>query len=852
MKSHVQVAVIGGGVVGASVLYHLARAGWSDVVLLERDELTCGSTWHAAGGMHTLNGDPNVAKLQEYTINLYKEIEEASGQSCGIHITAGVDLATTPERLDFMKLACARARYLGLGMEMISVDEAARILPIMDKQHFVGALYNPLEGHVDPNGVTNAYAKAARNKGAEVYRFTMVKALTQRTDGSWDVITDKGNINAQHVVNAGGLWAREVGRMVGIELPILAMEHQYLITGEIPEVVASEKEVLHVIDFEGEIYMRQEGRGMLIGTYEKRGVPWAEYQTPWNFTHELLPPDLERIAPSLEVGFRHFPPLERAGIKRVVNGPFTFAPDGNPLIGPIRGLSNYWVACGVMAGFSQGGGVGLALSNWIINGDPGFDVWAMDVARFGDWATMAYTNAKVRENYSRRFRIRFPNEELPAARPLRMTPAYDRLKAKGAVFGVAFGLEYPLWFAPSGMEPAEDVTYHRSNAHAPVGVECRAVRAGVGLLETATFSRYEVTGPGAGAWLSHTLANKPPREGRLALSPMLNERGKLIGDFTVANAGNNRYYVFGSGVAEQYHLRWFEKGLESGSLRSGEPDSNPVAGPRKGSDSPHSGESDPTVHLHLPAGSDSARRAESDPFHIRSLRNELLGFAIAGPRSRELLSRLVHDDLSNEAFPFLTFRETTVGMIPAKIGRISFTGELGYEIWVTSDYQLALYDALVAAGADLGLVHFGSRALNSLRLEKSFGNWAREFRPIYSPVESGLSRFVNTAKGDFVGRDAFLREQEAGGVRRLVTFTVDANTADAIGDEPVWHDGKVVGWITSGGYGHCVGQSIALGYVPKALATATSGFEIEILGERRAASLQAQALYDPAGLKMRS
>jgi len=826
MKSHVQVAVIGGGVVGASVLYHLARAGWSDVVLIERDELTCGSTWHAAGGMHTLNGDPNVAKLQEYTINLYKEIEEASGQACGTHITGGVNLATTRERLDFMKLACARARYLGLDMEMISVDEAARIFPLMDKKHFLGALYNPLEGHVDPNGVTNAYAKAARNKGAEVYRFTHVKALTQRTDGSWDVITEKGNINAQHVVNAGGLWAREVGRMAGLELPILAMQHQYLITGEIPEVVASEKEVLHCIDFEGEIYMRQEGRGMLIGTYEKRGVPWAERDTPWNFTHELLPPDLDRIAPSLEVGFQHFPPLEAAGIKRVVNGPFTFAPDGNPLIGPIRGLSNYWVACGVMAGFSQGGGVGLALSNWIIDGDPGFDVWAMDVGRFGDWATMAYTNAKVRENYSRRFRIRFPNEELPAARPLRTTPAYDRLKAKGAVFGVAYGLEYPLWYAPPGTPAVEDVTYRRSNAHAPVGAECRAVRNDVGLLEIATFSRYSVEGADAEGWLSRVLANKPPRPGRMTLSPMLNDRGKLIGDFTVANAGNDRYFVFGSGIAETYHMRWFEKQQSLGS------------------DTVDPGS----------AGREDDRRAHRRSLtpSLKSLRTELLGFAIAGPKSRELLSRVCPDDVSNDAFPFLAFRETHIGMIPAKIGRISFTGELGYEIWVGADYHLALHDALIAAGADLGLTHFGSRALNSLRLEKSFGNWAREYRPIYSPVETGLERFVNMSKGDFVGRDAFQRDKESGGVRRLVTFVVDAKEADAIGDEPVWHDGKVVGWITSGGYGHCVGKSIALGYVPKDLAGATSGFEIELLGERREATLTRQALYDPAGMKLRT
>jgi dimethylglycine dehydrogenase len=803
MKSHVQVAVIGGGVVGASVLYHLAKAGWTDVVLIERDELTSGSTWHAAGGMHTLNGDPNVAKLQKYTIELYKEIEEASGQSCSIHITAGVDLAGTPERMDFLKLACARARYLGLGMEIISIDEAARIFPLMDKRHFIGALYNPLEGHVDPSGVTHAYAKAARNLGAEVYRFTRVTSLEQRPDGSWNVRTDKGDLVAEHVVNAAGLWAREVGRFAGLELPILAMEHQYIVTGEIPEVVASQKEVLHAIDFEGEIYMRQEGKGMLIGTYEKGGVPWAERQTPWNFTHELLPPDLDRIADSLEVGFRHFPPLERAGIKRIVNGPFTFAPDGNPVVGPIRGLRNYWVACGVMAGFSQGGGVGLALANWMIHGDPGFDVWAMDVARFGDWATMAYTNAKVRENYSRRFRIRFPNEELPAARPLRMTPVYDRLKARGAVFGAAFGLEHALWFAPTGVEPVEDVTYRRSNAHGPVGDECRAVRNAVGLLETASFAKYEVTGPGAGAWLERVLANRLPRAGRLTLSPMLNDEGKLIGDFTVANPGSGRFFVFGSGIAEQYHLRWFD--------------------------------------THLPPSGAA----------IRPLRTELLGLAIAGPRSRELLSRLTGDDVSNATLPFLSFRAMDVALLPAHVGRISFTGELGYEIWVPADCQLALYDAILAAGADLGLRHFGARALNSLRLEKSFGNWAREYRPIYTPAEAGLDRFVDVAKADFIGRDAVLRDRERRPARRLVTLVVDATEADAIGDEPVWHDGEVVGWITSGGYGHCVGKSIALGYVPAAVAAASVGFEIEILGERRPASLAPQPLHDPTGERMR-
>ena len=804
MKTHAQVAVIGGGVVGASVLYHLAKAGWTDVVLLERDELTSGSTWHAAGGMHTLNGDPNVAKLQEYTIKLYREIEEASGQSCSVHITGGVNLAGTPERMDFLKVAAARARYLGLGLEIISIEEAAKRFPLLDQKYFVGALYNPLEGHVDPAGVTQAYVKAARNLGAQVERFTRVTALKTRVDGGWDVVTEKGVLQAEHVVNAAGLWAREVGQMAGLTLPVLAMEHQYVITGPMPEVRASPNEVLHVIDFEGEIYMRQEGEGMLIGTYEKAGVPWSTRNTPWDFTHALLPPDLERIADSLEVGFRHFPALERAGIKKIINGPFTFAPDGNPLVGPVRGLRNYWAACGVMAGFSQGGGVGLALANWMVHGDPGFDVWAMDIARFGDWAGASYTEAKVRENYGRRFRIRFPNEELPAARPLRTTPIYDRLQQRGAVFGASFGLEHALWYAPPGSEAIEDVSYRRSNAFAPVAAECAGIRNGVGLLETATFSRYEVTGEGATQWLDGILANRLPQPGRMALSPMLNRRGRLIGDFTLANAGDGRYFVFGSGIAEDYHLRWFDAHL---------PDSGVV---------------------------------------LRSLRNEMLGLALAGPDSRALLQRICSDDVSNSALPFLAFRRMEVGPVQAWVGRISFTGELGYELWVAGDRQRALYDAMVVAGNDLGLVHFGARALNSLRLEKSFGNWAREYRPLYTPAEAGLDRFVRVDKGEFIGRDAVVADRTKPAARRLITLTVDATDADAIGDEPVWYRDRVVGWVTSGGFGHTVGASLALAYVPGELAAEVEGFEIEILGVRCKAARAAKCLYDPEGLRMRS
>jgi len=803
VKSAARVVVIGGGVVGVSVLYHLTKAGWKDVLLIERGELTCGSTWHAAGGMHTVNGDPNVAKLQQYTIKLYKELEKISGQSCGMHLTGGLMLAGTRERLDWLKMAKARGRYLGMELEIIGMDEAARLFPLMNKQHFVGALLDPIEGHVDPWGVTQAYAKAAQLGGAEIVRHNRVLELTPRRDDSWEVLTEQGSVHAEHVVNAGGLWAREVGRMVGIELPVLAMEHQYLITEDIP-MLKGLPEALHVIDFEGELYTRQERGGMLLGTYERAGVPWSPQTTPWDFAQSLLPNDLERIAPSLEVGFEHFPALGEVGIRKVVNGPFTFAPDGNPLVGPVRGLRNFWVACGVMAGFSQGGGVGLALSQWMVEGDPGADIWGMDVARYGDWATLAYTNAKVRENYSRRFRIRFPNEELTAARPLRTMPVYERLLEKHAVFGDYCALEHALWFAPSAKEATEEITFRRSSAHAHVAAECAAVQEAVGLLEISSYGKFEVSGPGSEEWLSYVMANRVPKAGRIALTPMLNERGKLIGDFTLCRVDAQRVFLICTYAAEVYYRRWFER--------------HPP-----------------------PAG-----------VTVRPCAMEYVGLSLAGARSRSLLQGLTREDLSSVAFPFLSFRQLDVGMIPALVGRISFTGDLGYEIWVTSDYQRALYDLLSEAGQAHGIRLFGARALNAMRIEKSFGSWAREYRPIYGPYEAGLGRFVDLNKGDFVGRAAALEEKESGGALRLATFTVDAADADAIGDEPIWHDGKVVGWVTSGAYGHRVQRSLALGYIPAALALAKDGFEIEIIGERRKAKREAAAVFDPDGRRMRA
>ncbi len=870
MKSSAQVVVIGGGVVGASVLYHLTKVGWTDVVLVERSELTHGSTWHSAGGMHTLNGDPNVAKLQQYTIELYKEIEEVSGQDCGIHITGGVMLADTEERMDWLRMSHARGRYLGMETELISVAEAKDLMPLLEEEYFVGAMYDAHEGHVDPSGVTNAYAMAARQAGAEIYRRTWARDISRAADGGWNVHLmktegdklgepgeDLGTIHCEHVVNAGGLWAREVGRMVGLELPVLAMEHMYLLTEDIPAVAeynAERGEVLHCIDFGGEIYMRQEGGGLLLGTYERGGTPWSTKTTPWDFGQRLLAPDLDRIAESLDVGFRHFPVFADAGIKTVVNGPFTFSPDGNPLLGPVRGLPGYWSACAVMAGLSQGGGVGLALANWMTQGDPGFDIWGMDIARYGDFATLGYTNEKVRENYSRRFRITFPNEVLPAARPLQTSPIHDRLADANAVWGTSFGLETALWFQEAGEDPVEEITFKRSNSWDQVRAESFAVRESVGLMETTSFAKFLFEGPGARAFLDRLITNTVPKSGRMAMAPMVNHEGGLIGDLTVAclppavgaamgglgaviggatgNTSNlESFMVFGSGVAERYYERWFEQ-------------------------------------QHAAFLTDGGAELS-----FRALGYELCGLSIAGPNARKVLQKLTDDDVTYENFGFMRFRRLDLGLVPVLCGKVSFSGDLGYEFWMPASYQRTVFDALMAAGEEFGIRLFAGQALDSLRLEKSFGSWAREYRPLYSPFEAGFDRFVKldpARKGDFIGREALLAKAAAGPDKMLVTFTVEAGegeeAADVIGDEPVWfqpapsssgdpggeHGGAVVGWVTSGGYAHCSETSVAMAYIPAELVRADGVFDIEVLGVRRSAELRASPLFDPAGERMRS
>ena len=803
MKSHVRVAVIGGGVVGCSVLYHLTRLGWNDVMLIERSELTSGSTWHAAGGFHTLNADTNMAALQGYTIRLYRELEALTGQSCGLHHVGGLTLAADADRLDFLKAERAKHRYMGLETEIVGPDEIARLSPITNPKGLLGALYDPLDGHLDPSGTTQAYAKGARMQGAEIVLRNPVRELRPRPDGSWDVVTEQGTVNAEHVVNAAGLWAREVGEMAGVYLPCHPMEHQYLVTDDLPEVYGRDTELPHCMDPAGESYLRQEGRGLVIGMYEQRCELWAVDGTPEDFGHELLPEKIDRISDKLDVAYERYPILQTAGVKRVISGPFTFAPDGNPLVGPVPGLRNYWAACAVMAGFSQGGGVGLALAEWMVEGEPSRDIFAMDVARLGDWCTRPYTRAKVRENYQRRFAVSYPNEELPAGRGLVTTPAYGVWAARNAVFGAGYGLEHVNYFAPDGEPAFEQPSFRRSNAFEPVAAECRAVREAAGINEIHNFGKYLVEGPEAEAWLSRLMANRMPREGRITLTPMLSPKGRLIGDFTVARLAPERFQLTASYAAQAFHMRWFE--------------------------------------AHLPPSGVS----------VRNVSLERVGFQIAGPRARDVLAAATSADVSNEALRFFDAREIEVGLVPALVCRVSYTGDLGYEIYVDSDHQIALWQALAAAGDAHEMKPFGMRAMMSLRLEKSFGAWMREYRPDYTPAETGLDRFVDLRKNDFIGRDAAMRERDAPPGRRLSTFVVDARDADVWADEPIFAGDDVVGFVTSGGYAHYSRKSVALGFVPVEMMDGGTEFAIEILGERRAAKLVGEPVLDPWGERMR-
>ena len=788
MQTTTRVAIIGGGVVGCSVLYHLTRLGWSDVMLLERSELTSGSTWHAAGGFHTLNGDTNMAALQGYTIKLYRELEAITGMSCGLHHVGGVTLADNQDRFDMLVAERAKHRYMGLETEIIGPDEIAKIAPVTNIDGIIGGLYDPLDGHLDPSGTTHAYAKAARMGGAHIETHCKVLSTTQRADGTWDLVTDKGAVHAEHIVNAAGLWAREVGAMSGVYFPLVPMEHQYIVTEDVPQISAiidAGGEHPHVMDPAGESYLRQEGRGLCIGFYEQTCRPWAVNGTPWDFGHELLANDFDKIEDSIAFAYKRFPTLESAGVKSVIHGPFTFAPDGNPLVGPVPGMRNYWSACAVMAGFSQGGGVGLTLAQWMVEGEAERDVFAMDCARFGSWITPGYTVPKVIENYQRRFSVSYPNEELPAARGLRRTPMYDHFSTMGAVWGAQFGLEVPNYFAQAGEAHFETPSFRRSNAWDAVKREVKAVRSAVGINEVHNFSKFSVSGPNARAWLDRIMAGRIPQIGRLSLTPMLSPKGKLIGDFTVSCIREDLFQLTASYGSQAYHQRWFEQNMAPGVT-------------------------------------------------LQNISDQRTGFQIAGPQAAKVLQACTTANVAD--IKFLDVIELVVGSTACLVQQVSYTGDHGFEIYCDPMAQRALWDTLWEAGQPYGITPFGMRAMMSLRLDRFFGSWLSEFSPDYTAAETGLDRFIRFSKNvDFIGRSAAEAESLTPPERQLVVFEVEARDADVVAYEPVFINGTVQGFCTSGGYSHHAEKSIAFALVPRAAVTDDLRVEIEILGQLRPA-----------------
>ena len=817
MKDKYQVVVIGGGVVGASVLYHLAKFGWQDCAIIERSILTAGSSWHAAGGVHALNADPNMAALQGYTLDLLSKIQEESGQDIGLHMTGGITIASTPDRWEWLQDAYRVYQTIGIeDVHLMTPEEVNEKCPIMNIDGVLGGFWADREGYIDTTGTVWAYAKAARQMGAEVVENTKVESLNQRADGTWDVVTEKGTVHAEHVVNAAGLWAKQVGRMVGLDLPVSPLKHHYLVTESIPDVEALDFEVPMTVDLEGFTYMRQWDNGVLIGIYEVEHEHWAMDGAPWNYGMELFAEDFDRIEDELALTFDRYPVLNEVGIKTWVNGAFTFSPDGNPLVGPVRGLKNYWLACGVMAGFLQGGGVGKTLAEWMIYGETEADAWSMDIARYGNFTSnREYIKQTTGQFYSRRFVMSYPNEQLPAGRDLKRTAVWRDQKDAGALFGNSWGLEVPLVFGPDGFE--EMPSLNRSNAFDLVKQEHQNVRDNVGMLDITGFSRYEVKGEGAEQWLDKLFATKLPVANRARLAVMLGHDGRLKGDLTCFNWGDGTYWIMGSYYLREWHMRWFADHMARG-----------------------------------------GRAIEvSGDVRLQDISDNIGGYALSGPNSRKVIEKLTHQDLSNDAFKFMACDAVDIGLIRTKVGRLSVCGELGYEINCHALQLSALREALLEAGAEFGLQEFGYYAMNSLRMEKSFGIWNKEFMQAYTPGETGMDRWIAWDKeAQFIGKEAASAERQAGRdalSQVLVTLEVDDAAAEAAGYEPVWaSEGNRVGMTTSGAYGFSIDKSLAMALVKPEFSSIGTELTTHIVGVERVCRVVGASPWDPNSERIRA
>ncbi len=805
MKNHARVGIIGGGMMGAGLAYHLGLEGWTDVVLIEKGELTSGSTWHAAGQCPSFIGDYNMAKVHHYSNTLYPRLEQLTGQYVSWHGSGSLRLAITPEEVDWFRYVEGFARSIGFHLEIVSPARAKELHPFLDVSGVLAAAWTNMDGHIDPAGVCNALAKGARDLGVTIVKRNRVTDLARQPSGEWRIVTEQGDIVVEHVVNAAGCYAREVAAMMGTTAPITNMEHQYFVTETIPAFAERDVEIPIVRDPWTSGYYRQEQKAGLIGIYERRPTeawPGSNNSPAWESESELFNESLDRVLPFVEKVFKRMPVYANAGIKRVVNGAIPTSPDGNPLVGPAVGLRNAWMACGSSIGISQGAGCGKYLAQWMVHGDADVNMAGMDPRRFGPYADARYTAAKSHQDYAHMYALHLPGEERPAGRPARRSTLYDRLEAKGAVHTEAFGWERPKWFALDGR--AEKAGFRRNNTHEVVAAECRAVRERVGILDLSSFAKFEVTGAGAEAFLDRVYANRAPRRaGGIALAHRLGANGRIQGESTITRLDDRRFYVL-SGASWQVRDR---------------------------------------------DALDQARRSGED-VTVKDVSDDIGILVLAGPKSREVLSAVTGADLANKTFPWLTGRAIAVAGVELVALRVNYVGSLGWELHAPMKRLPELYDALWAAGQPHGIADFGVYALNSLRMEKAYKGLAAEMTNEITPVEADILRFVRLDK-EFEGRGAVEAARKAGHSTQLVYAEVEAADSDARGGEPVFDGDACVGVTTSGGYGHHTGKSLVFAYVPPRLASAGATFEVAILGARRRCTVLAEPAYDPANAALK-
>jgi dimethylglycine dehydrogenase len=804
MKTKTKVVVVGGGVVGVSTLYHLAKKGWDDVVLVERKELTSGSTWHAAGLLPLFNMSYSVGQLHKYAVNLYKTLEKETGQNVGFSVVSNIRLATTQDRMDEYRQYAGVAKTIGVDVNFLTPEQIKQIWPLCNTEGLIGAIQHPEDGYIQPADLTQALAKGARDNGAEIYRNTSVNGIKQNEDETWTVETDKGSIVCEHVVSCSGNFARQTGKMVGLEIPVIPVEHQYIVTEPHPEIQKRKEQGLPEMgvlrDSDSSWYMREERGGLILGPYEK-GAPACYVDGPTkNSEFELFQEDLERIETHIESAIHRVPIFGEVGVKKVYNGAICYTPDGSPIVGPAWGLKNFWINEGHSFGITAAGGAGWQLGEWIIDGEPTIDMMGVDPRRFGDYATKSFLIKKNEEAYANVFSIHYPDEEREEGRPLRQAPCYDRLKNLGAVFGQKFGWERANWFAPKGVEQVDDWSFRRSNWFEHVGNECKNVQENVGLLDMSAFAKCRISGPGAESFLDNLIANKlPKKNGRVNLCHALNQNGGVLSEYTIAKESNESYYIVSAGAFQRLDHDWMHKWM---------PKDRSVT--------------------------------------FENLTNSIGVLVVAGPNARKLMQKVSSNDFSNEKFPWLSAQKIDVGLAPCIAMRMNFVGELGWELHHPIEYQNHIFDTLIKEGEEFGLKPFGIRAMDSLRMEKTYKLVGTEMSIEYSPFESGLDRFVNMSKDNFIGRDSLAEWQQKGFSNKLVTLEVkDVVDADALGNNPIYKDGNVVGRATGGNYGFRVQKSLAIGMVLPKYAKIGTELTMDILGKIHNVHIIEDSPYDP-------